>query len=347
MQKCFGCHSLTEPSAPPGECSDLPPPDLSADARQPQRPALAPVTGRTRLRPSHAPEGGGTSRTASASSATPRRSARTATGSTCPTRRTGRTSTPDEAAKVGGQVCLQCHPNSESCSACHHPGYKPGGTPWVATAPRGRAEPGQRCHVLSHLPLDDHLRALPHHRRVQGVLTTAHRHRPFRLQRRGLRDRQPGARHRGSEHRAVPHGSGLPGVGRRSAQPQPHLAPRPGARATAARAGRGPARTGSTSSISTRPNSSAPRLPARSLRTRFEPQRHRALLGTAARAGPLAADAVGDGRGAGRLEIPLRGAVGRPTPAAAPLLPSSARGAARACRPTGDGGDSPTTPPSS
>ena len=149
MQKCFGCHSLTKPLAPPGECSVCHPASFPLTPASHRDPAWLPSQAElVTVRATH-PEAAAKPDNECGSCHAPS-FCLDCHGMSMPHPANWQDGHSEEAAKVGGQVCLQCHPDSESCSACHHPGYVPGGPPWwqihPAAVQNGDATLCLRCH---------------------------------------------------------------------------------------------------------------------------------------------------------------------------------------------------------
>ncbi len=149
MVKCFGCHSQTDPAKPSGACSYCHPPDFPLVPASHDDPAWLPTTEElVTTRATHP----------TAAQESPEECQVCHAPTFCqdchqvdmPHPEDWQEGHADEAAEVGGQACLNCHPESESCSACHHPGYEPGGTPWWQMHPSVVAEQGEtfclNCH---------------------------------------------------------------------------------------------------------------------------------------------------------------------------------------------------------
>jgi hypothetical protein len=134
MVKCFGCHSLTDPSKPPGTCSTCHPPDFPLKPTSHEDPTWLPTTEQLVTTRATHPAAAQKSQKECQICHAPS-FCKDCHGVDMPHPDNWQAGHSDEAATVGGQVCLQCHPKSESCSACHHPGYKVGGTPWVQLHP--------------------------------------------------------------------------------------------------------------------------------------------------------------------------------------------------------------------
>ncbi len=146
MEKCFSCHSLEDPSAPPGECAACHPDDFpltpashddpkwlpAADLRESER-GLHSFTklddrreecgvchGPTFCQDCHKvemPHPGG-----------------------------WQENHVTEAKKVGGSACNLCHLERQVCAECHHTGYEQGGPPWIELHPmQALAEGQERC----------------------------------------------------------------------------------------------------------------------------------------------------------------------------------------------------------
>ena len=134
MKKCFGCHSLTDASAPSGKCSTCHPATFPLKPASHNDPLWLPSQAElVSVRATH-PKAAAKPDSECTFCHAPK-FCQDCHGVDMPHPANWQANHSDVASKTGGQVCMQCHPNSESCSACHHPGYKPGGTPWIQMHP--------------------------------------------------------------------------------------------------------------------------------------------------------------------------------------------------------------------
>ncbi len=149
MVKCFNCHSQTDASAPPGTCSTCHPSDFPLKPATHSAPDWLPTQAElVSTRATHP----------KAAQESPKECeichAKTfcsdCHGLEMPHPADWQNNHPKQAAAIGGQVCMRCHFNNETCSACHHPGYKPGGPPWWKIHPQASYSEGPdfclRCH---------------------------------------------------------------------------------------------------------------------------------------------------------------------------------------------------------
>jgi hypothetical protein len=149
MVKCFGCHSLADPSKPSGTCSTCHPPDFPLKPASHEDPKWLPTTQQlVTTRASHP----------KAAQESPKECQICHAPSFCkdchgldmPHPADWQNVHTEQAKAVGGQVCLNCHPNNETCGECHHPGYKAGGTPWWQMHPTvvqtSGVTPCLQCH---------------------------------------------------------------------------------------------------------------------------------------------------------------------------------------------------------
>ncbi|MCL4368754.1 MAG: hypothetical protein M1337_06270 [Actinobacteria bacterium] len=149
MLKCFGCHSQTDKTKPTGACAACHPPGFSLKPQTHSDPTwLPPLAQLVTTRATHP----------TAWEKSPKECELCHAPTFCtkchgiemPHPLDWQKQHSSQAAKVGNGVCMKCHFNNETCRACHHPGYKPGGPPWWQIHPNAVYNEGPdrcfRCH---------------------------------------------------------------------------------------------------------------------------------------------------------------------------------------------------------
>ena len=131
MTMCFGCHSVSDASAPPGACDACHPADFPLEPSSHLKPEWLPVAEqRDEIQGQH----------------TKPESRETEDCTIChdepefcddchkvemPHPENWTEAHQPVAKEVGGAACNFRHPDRQVCAECHHKGYVPGGKPWV------------------------------------------------------------------------------------------------------------------------------------------------------------------------------------------------------------------------
>lgn len=149
MEKCFKCHSLSA-TAPSGRCSTCHPPGFSLiPASHADKDWLPPAERLDSVKAKHSIEALKDKKACDLCHQ--QQFCLDCHKVDMPHPKDWLTIHPLRARQVQFTSCLHCHPKSESCSACHHKGFKIGGTPWrrlhpTVVATQGGVGPCLGCH---------------------------------------------------------------------------------------------------------------------------------------------------------------------------------------------------------
>lgn len=150
MDKCFSCHSQSDPAAPPGDCAACHPADFPLVPSSHDDPEWLPVADlRATVEGKHTRSVEDAQKECSVCHDVP--------GFCMGCHKTEMPHPADwqnvhqqEAKEQGLTGCNFCHTGQQECSACHHTGYEPGGTPWVEMHPSVIATEGVQPCISCH-----------------------------------------------------------------------------------------------------------------------------------------------------------------------------------------------------
>jgi Cytochrome c7 and related cytochrome c len=153
MLKCFGCHSQSDASKPPGKCSTCHPANFPLKPVTHNDPMwLPPAAQLVSSRAKHA-QTALQSIDACKLCHSIEDFCTKCHGVQMPHAADWKKTHPETAFKVGGTVCTRCHFDQQTCMACHHPGYKPGGAPWWKLHPQIVLDKGPETCLTCHSTL--------------------------------------------------------------------------------------------------------------------------------------------------------------------------------------------------
>jgi hypothetical protein len=152
MEKCFSCHSQSDPAAPPGECDACHPEDFPMVPSSHDAPEWLPVADlRAEIEGKHTRSMEDAQKECSLCHNVPD-FCRGCHGTDMPHPDGWQEEHKVRAKESGMSSCLMCHPGQQECTTCHHKGYQPGGPSWVemhksVIAAEGK-EPCISCHSV-------------------------------------------------------------------------------------------------------------------------------------------------------------------------------------------------------